>query len=156
MRAILSAGLGLALLASSANAMEAVQRVEREVVVTQADGSQTVQRLAADEVTPGETIIYTLDYVNTQSDAVSDLVLAMPVPDEIVFDEGSADRAGARVEYSADGGQTFSDRLALMVRMEGGATRSAGSEDITTVRWTLSEAVQPGERGEVTFRGRLR
>ena len=156
MRTLLTAILGTALFATSAHAMEAVQKVEREVTITQPDGTQTVRRVAADEVKPGDYVVYTLDFVNTQAEPATDLVLAMPVPTEIRFVEGSADRPDARVEYSADGGKTFADRLGLTVRGADGMSRPADTNDITAVRWTLSEAVAPGETGSISFKGQLR
>lgn len=142
--------------AAPALAMEATQRVEREVVTTAPDGTQQVSRLPADAVVPGEIIVYTLDYVNTDAEPATDLVLAMPVPAEIVFAEGSADRSGAVVEYSADGGASFSDRFTLTVVDADGMQRAAEAADISAVRWRLAEPVAPGESGMVSFKGRLR
>ena len=145
-----------ALLTTPALAMEAVQKVEREIVTTAPDGTQTVTFEAAERVRPGETVVYTLDYVNTQADPASDLKLDMIVPDQVRLAEGSADVPGARVQYSADGGETFSDRLGLTVRNADGTTRAATADDITHLRWTLLSPVQPGERGAVSFRAQLK
>ena len=143
-------------LAAPAFAMEAVQKVEREYTETLADGSTVLKRASADLVKPGENIVYSIAYTNTQAEAASGLVLDMPVPDEVRFAEGSADRAGAVVSYSTDGGQSFTDRLSLSVVAADGTRRPATTDDITDVRWTLSQAVVPGESGTVEFKGRLR
>lgn len=145
-----------ALIATPALSMEAVQKVEREIVTTAPDGTQTVTYQAAERVRPGETVVYTLDYVNTQADPASDLKLDMVVPEQVRLAEGSADVPGARVQYSADGGQSYADRLGLTVRNDDGTTRAATTDDITHVRWTLLSPVQPGERGAVSFRAQLR
>jgi hypothetical protein len=137
-------------------AMEATQKVEREVVETQADGTVVTRLEKADLIKPGENIVYTLDFVNTKSEPADGLVLAMPVPAEIQFAEGSAERSGTRVEYSTDGGESFSDRLGLTVIGEDGQSRPATADDITAVRWTFNAAIMPGESGAVSFKGRLR
>jgi len=51
--------LSAAMLASavSASALTATQKVEKEIVVTQSDGTSVTQRVSADEVTPGEKVM---------------------------------------------------------------------------------------------------
>ncbi len=143
-------------LSASAFAMEATQKVEREVIITQADGTVVTRLESADLIKPGENIVYTLDFVNTQDEPASGVVLAMPVPAQIQYMEGSAERPGTTVEFSADGGENFSARFALTVTSEAGETRPATADDIDAVRWTFNDAVMPGEVGAVSFKGRLR
>ena len=139
-----------------ANALTATQKVEKEITVTQADGTSVTQRVSAETVTPGEKVVYTVDLLNDSSDPASDLVLAMPVPADVRFLEGSADRDGAVVRYSVDGGASFVARDALTLPAVGGGSRSANAEDITHIQWRIAGPVAVGATDAVTFKGRLK
>ena len=150
--------LSAALLAvgASAQALTATQKVEKEITIRQADGTNVTQRVAADEVTPGEKVVYTVDYLNDSAEPATDLVLAMPVPSDIRFLEGSADREGAVVRYSVDGGVNFVERNALIMPAVGGGTRPAGVDDITHIQWRIAGPVAVGASDAVVFKGRLK
>ncbi len=155
--------LTLALLAAtsimtsvSASALTATQSVEREVVVQLPDGTESVTRGPAELVTPGERIVYTLSFTNDDAAPATDLVLTMPVPSEIKFMDGSATQEGAKVVYSADGGQTFATRSGLRIVDASGSSRSASSEDITHIRWTVTGPVGVGETGTLSYKGILK
>lgn len=150
--------LSAAMLASavSASALTATQKVEKEIVVTQSDGTSVTQRVSADEVTPGEKVVYTVDFLNDSNEPASDLVLAMPVPSDIRYLEGTADREGADVKFSVDGGESFSERSVLTLPAVGGGTRSATSDDITHIQWRIAGPVPVGARDAVAFKGRLK
>lgn len=143
-------------LATQANALTAKQTVEKEVVTISADGTKLTTRMPAELVTPGETVVYTVDFVNDSEAAATDLVLAMPVPSDVRFLEGSADRDGATVLYSADGGATFGARDAIETPAVGGGTRTARSEDITHVQWTIAGPVPVNGTDSVAFKARLK
>ncbi len=146
----------VALTATPALAMDAKQTIEREVSVTQADGSVLISRQPADLVKPGDALIYTLDFVNTESEAVTGINMAMPVPSEVRFVETVDALANSTVSYSIDGGQSYAGLDSLQVANADGTTRPASNDDITHVRWTIDRAIQVGEQGMVAFRGELR
>lgn len=140
----------------SASALTAKQSVEKEVVVQMPDGTESLTREPASMVVPGERVVYTLSFTNDDAAPATDLVLTMPVPSEIKFMDGSASQDGARVVYSADGGQTFANRAGLRVVGIDGNTRSASSEDITHIRWTVAGPVGVGETGTLSYKGILK
>lgn len=143
-------------LALPAAALEAEQRVLKEVVVQQADGTEKRSYVPADKVTPGNTVVYALVFRNDQQKPAEDIVLVMPVPEEVAYIDGSAsDRLGA-ADYSTDGGVTFASRARLTVMQDDGSIRPASADDITHVRWEISRAVQPGETGQLWYRGILK
>ncbi|OFX05410.1 MAG: hypothetical protein A3E78_04935 [Alphaproteobacteria bacterium RIFCSPHIGHO2_12_FULL_63_12] len=146
--------LQLAAPAASA-AMTARQVVEKEVVTRAANGVETVSRAAADKVTPGETVIYSIKYKNDSPEGASDIVLVMPVPKEVSYVEGSVSGDDTSVAFSADGGKTYVARGRLTVE-EGGATRPARGDEITHIRWTLTQPVPPKGEGEVSYKAILR
>jgi len=137
-------------------ALTAKQTVEKEVTRTLANGQTVTEQVEATLVTPGEKVIYTFDIFNDETQSVTDLVLAMPVPKEIRFIEGSADRSGASVLYSADGGKSYAARDALTMPSVNGTTRAATSDDITHVQWKIAGPIEAGANDKVIFKGRLR
>ena len=147
--AVFSAGV-------SASALTATQTVEKEITVQQADGTTVTKLVGADEVTPGEKVVYTVVYTNDSADAATDIVLAMPVPADVRFLEGSADRPGAVVKYSVDGGSSFVARDALVLPAVGGGTRAASSDDITHIQWRIAGPVPVGTSDKIAFKARLR
>jgi len=70
--------------------------------------------------------------------------------------DGSAAKVGAKTVYSADGGQTFTDRAALRSIGADGIVRTATAEDITHIRWTVAGPVAVGETGSLSYKGVLK
>lgn len=136
--------------------MTARQVVEKEVVSIDAAGKETISRVPADKVTPGETVVYSIRYRNEASDPAGDIVLVMPVPREVAYVEGTVSgEEGASVSFSADGGQTYVARGRLTI-VEGGETRPARGDEITHIKWTLTTPVAPSAEGEVSYKAVLR
>lgn len=136
--------------------MSARQVVEKEAVVVGANGEETVKRLPADKVTPGETVVYSIRYKNDGASPAGDIVLVMPVPKEVAYVEGSvAGVETASISFSADGGATYVARGRLTV-VEGGEPRPARGDEITHIKWTLSTPVGPKAEGEVSYKAVLR
>lgn len=100
-----------------------------------------------DRARPGDVLRYRLTFTNVTPGAVRGVTLANPLPAGVRFVGGSAraERSDARVEYSADGGRTFSAQPMEEVE-EGGrrVTRPVPAERYTHVRWTVGGAVAPG------------
>ena len=138
-----------------AMALTASQSVEKEIVKTQTDGTQTVSYVKADEVLPGEKIRYRLDIENDGMEPVTDLVLTMPVPSEVTYVEGSAIKNGAAVTYSADGGNSFVPRSELTM-IVGGEPRVVMADDITHIRWKVAGPIDAGSTDALTFKGVLK
>lgn len=136
-------------------AVVAVQSVEKEIIVTNENGTPQVKRVKADAVAPGEEVIYTLSYRNEDDESAEAMVLVMPVPEEISYIEGSVAGEGSRIAFSADKGATYVGRGRLTV-VEDGAERPAKSNEITHIKWTLSEPLAAGASGTVSFRGVLK
>jgi uncharacterized repeat protein (TIGR01451 family) len=136
--------------------MTALQVVEKEVVTVSKTGAQTVTRVPADKVTPGETVVYSIRYKNDAAAPAADIVLVMPVPKEVAYVEGSIDGAGgASVSFSADGGETYVARGRLTI-VEGGEARPARGDEITHIKWTLTAPVAPNTGGAVSYKAVLR
>ena len=143
------------LASASASALTAKQIVEKETVVQMPDGTETITRVKAANIAPGERVVYTLSFTNDDAEPASDLVLTMPVPEEIKYMDGTATRDGASIVFSADGGQTFASRDTLKAPMAG-VMRSATAADITHIRWTVAGPIASGESGNLSYKGILK
>lgn len=152
---LLISAAGLAF-GAQAQALEATQTVEKEISITQADGTVLTKLVAVDAVTPGEKVVYTVNFTNDDLSPATDLVLAMPVPTHVRYLEGSADRQGAVVRYSTDGGSTFAARESLRMPAVGGGTRAASPDDITHIQWKIAGPVPAGASDKIAFKARLR
>jgi len=139
----------------SAQALTATQIVEKEVQVSLPSGETDISYQDASLVIPGEVIRYRLDYTNDKTEAASDLVLTMPVPEVVTFIEGSANGPANTITYSIDGGETFSERGELTISDENGS-RSATADDVTHIRWFVAGPVAVGESGTLSFKGVLK
>lgn len=137
-------------------ALTAQQTVQKEVVVNKADGTQEIRYEAAELVTPGERIVYTLNFLNDDVEDAKDLVLTMPIPAEVIYMEGSAQGDTSVVTYSADGGQTFTSRDTVMVAGLDGVLKVADSKDITHIRWNVAGPIAPGATGALVYKGVLK
>jgi len=154
-KTLFSVALLVASAAFPAHALKAEQTVEREVVVLNADGSQTVTRIAADKVTPGDKVVYSLNYFNDEAAPAENIVLVMPIPAEVDFIDGSADFNNVSSGFSTDGGKTFANRNDLQAEQSDGTKIAARTSDITHIRWSIRSAVSPNTGGTLSFSGRL-
>ncbi len=154
-KVICSLALIVTTTAISAQALTASQIVEREVIVRNADGTETITREAADKVTPGDKVIYSLNYYNDEATPAENIVLVMPIPTEVQYLDGSADFDGTNTTYSVDGGKSFAGRDDLRVAQADGNKRAARAEDITHIRWVVGTTIAPETGGTLSFSGRL-
>ena len=128
--------------------------VEKEVRTVNDAGEEVVQLVTADKVVPGDVVIYTVTYTNVADQAVENVVITNPIDPALRYVEDSAFAPGADVSFSADGGQNFAALDALTVE-RGDTTVAATPEDLTHIRWTLREPLDPGAQGFARFRARL-
>jgi uncharacterized repeat protein (TIGR01451 family) len=128
---------------------------EVEVKVKTADGREEVKRAPAAKVTPGTTVIYTLNAKNTGKDPAADVVMTDPIPDQMEYVDGSESAEHARVTFSVDGGKSFAAKEALKVKGEDGQMRAALPSDFTHIRWQLEKPLAPGEARAVSFRAKV-
>ena len=152
----ISLGLLVLAMAAPVSALTASQSIQKEIITTNADGSETVVYESADTVVPGERVVYTVNFENNRDEAETNLVLTMPVPAEVKYVEGTASEASGVLTFSSDGGASFAQRAVLRVENEAGETVAASAEDITHIRWVVAGPVNPGETGAISFTGVLK
>ncbi|TSK07120.1 MAG: DUF11 domain-containing protein [Geobacter sp.] len=132
-------------------------KAEKEVSVT-AKGKQVKKRVAAKGVQPGEEIIYTLNYVNSGTDAAKDVIISDPIPAGTSYIPGSASETGD-LSFSIDKGKTFKKPTLLTYEVKGSTGKPekkvASPDDYTDVRWTIPQ-VPAGGKGSVSFKVKVK
>jgi len=113
---------------------------------------------AASDVLPGDVIRYSLQFTNTQEQAVRNVVFSNPVPQGLryVLESATANVPNVAITFSIDGGTTYSAQPMIEV-VENGERRNvpAPAAMYTHVRWTVEGWVQPGGQVTAEFRAEL-
>jgi len=120
-----------------------------ERTTTDAAGRQSVSLLPPSVVTPGDHLVFVLNYRNNGATPATNFVVSNPIPESVSFDRSES--AGAVV--SVDGGRTWGALAALTVRNPDGTSRPATACDVTHVQWRLAQAIPAGASGSLRFRG---
>ena len=114
----------------------------------------------ADETArPGDVLRYRLSFTNRTDGPVRGVVLSNPIPSTIAFVGGSvrSSRDDVQVEYSVDGGRTWSAEPTEEVLVNGSRVRRPiPPERFTNVRWTVSGLVQPRATVTADYDTRIR
>lgn len=131
---------------------------EVEVVRQNAKGEKEVKRVDAAKanVVPGDTVIFTITYVNNGDKPAANVAVKNPVPGQMLYLDKSAEGAGTSIDFSVDKGRTYGSAGALKVKTSDGKERPAAAADITHIRWTLEKPVTPGATGSVSFRAKVK
>jgi len=130
---------------------------EVEVVKLNAEGKKEVKRVDAAKaaVVPGDTVIFTVSYANTDTRPADRVVVINPVPRHVTYLDRSAEGKGTTIEFSVDGGKTYAAPGKLTVTTAG-KQRPAIAADYTHIRWVLVKPLAPGGQGSVSFRATLK
>jgi len=142
-------GLGIAALTTPALAapLEVISQVLVEQRVAAPDGTTRIELVTPKRVVPGDRVTYVLRYRNTGRQPISDLVLANPLPASLTY-RGPHSGSPAP-ELSADG-KSFGPLAGLRVAAAS-VSRTASTQDVTSVRWQLDQPLAAGAGGEFSF-----
>ena len=149
-----------------AGAISAQQPAARALDVTAENlmaGDERHQALAAkggdaSTLLPGDVVRYKLRFTNVTQADVRGVVFTNPVPEGLRYVGGSsrADRDDAVIDYSTDGGRTFSARPMVVEVVRGKRTeKPASPEQYSHVRWTVRGSISPGATVTAEFRASL-
>lgn len=160
MRKTITIGVGLVAfgLATTAGSVSAQIAPEPQaLVITALNTTKEATDRAADSglFVPGDVIEYALRFTNVTDAAVQDVVLKDPIPDGLIMVLGSpsADREDIVVDYSIDGGTSWSVSP-VVERLEDGrvVVHPAPAGAYTHVRWTIPGALPAGASVTARFR----
>lgn len=107
---------------------------------------------------PGDVVEYRLVFTNTKDFALKNVVFQDPIPAGLSFVAATAKstREDVTVEYSVDGGKSWSAQPLVQVVENGKrVTKPASPETYTNVRWRVTGLVAPGASVEAQFRTRV-
>jgi uncharacterized repeat protein (TIGR01451 family) len=131
---------------------------EKEQVLLE-DGDEVIERVPAETILPGETLIFTVHYANSGTDEARSVVVTNPIPVGTVYVPDSADGVLSEVAFSVDDGKSYADPAKLSVEAKDSngklTKRPASAEEYTHVRWVISE-IPAGGHGELAFRARVK
>lgn len=144
----LAASLGVASpVLAQGNGVQVVSNNFVEKTVTDAAGKKKTTLASTELVVPGDIVLFTHEYVNNGSTPATGFLINNPLSQQIEF----VDSPDANLVVSVDGGKTYGKLASLKV-----ADRAATNADVTHLRWTFAQAIAPGAKGKVSFRGRLK
>ncbi len=107
---------------------------------------------------PGDVIHYRLVFTNITDVAVRRVEFTDPLPAGLryVGESAAADRNDVVIEYSIDGGATYSAQPMIEEIVDGVRVRKpAPPERYTHIRWRVEDWVQPGAQVIAEFRAKL-
>ena len=130
---------------------------EKEVTVTE-NGKKVVKAVPAKQFAPGDTIIYTVNYMNTGNEAATNAVIDDPVPQGTSYVTNTATGEGADITFSIDKGKNYKKPTLLFyeVTVNGKKEKKTASPDLyTNIRWTVA-TVPAGASGKVGFKVKVK
>jgi uncharacterized repeat protein (TIGR01451 family) len=110
------------------------------------------------ELMPGDVVRYRLTFTNVTPRAVKSVVFDNPLPAGLRYQGGtaSADRDKVAIQYSIDGGKTYSSQPMIEVEVDGKRVERPASPDMYThIRWSVQGSVLPGAVVRAEFRAQL-
>jgi uncharacterized repeat protein (TIGR01451 family) len=130
--------------------------VKIERVELDAAGKETVTLHEPKSVVvlPGDKVVFTLEVTNTGALPAAGFRATNPMPEPVQFVSVAEDWA----EVSVDGGNVWGKLAALKVKTappDGTAPVERGADvaDVTHVRWIFPDAIAPGGKRKISYRG---
>lgn len=145
-------------MAQSKGSIELKSVAEVEVKVKNEKGETEVRRVDAAKanVLPGDAVVFTTYYSNIGSKPATGVVITNPVPDGMAYLDATAEGKGTRIEFSLDKGKSYGLPETLKVKDRKGKERKARAEEYTHIKWTLGGSLEPGGKGSVSFRAKVK
>ena len=129
-------------------------KIERTLVDAAGKEITTLNEPKDVVVVPGDRIVFTLTVSNEGTEAAAGFRATNPIPAAVTFVSVTQDWA----EVSVDGGATWGKLAALTVTSKAAEnttdiTRAATVDDVTHIRWIFADAIAPGAKSVVSYRG---
>jgi uncharacterized repeat protein (TIGR01451 family) len=151
--------LGLATTLQAASGPEVKVRLNGSVQGRPNSGVAWISLKDGTQVAPGEKILYTVDLTNDGGQSARNPVALGPVPAGTAFVPGTATTGpDLKVDYSIDGGKTFSAKPTVTVTGKDGRPQvvPAPPETYTTIRWTWGTPLPAGATASVSYQVQVR
>src|SRR5207249_11767457 len=157
LRLLLVAMLGVVLLPSRATAAQAQAPTPLVITANNVTAATAPARENNAVARPGDVIRYGVVFTNVTAGPVKNIQFVDPIPQGMVYVLGSAAADHAvRVEYSIDGGKSYSARPVIAVVQDGKTVEQpAARERYTHVRWTVLGSLASGAKVMAEFRTQI-
>jgi uncharacterized repeat protein (TIGR01451 family) len=138
--------------------VELFSMAEVEVVVKNELGADVIKRVEASKsnVAPGDTVLFTVTYVNNGDQPAADVAVINPVPQHMVYVNNSAEGKDAAIDFSVDNGKTYGQLVNLKSRNSAGKEKPASAADVTNIRWIVKKPVPTGTKGSVSYKAKVK
>lgn len=130
--------------------------VAKKTIMVTTGQQQQIKWEALDDgaiVHPGDSLRYQISSENSGTEAAQDLTITQPIPDQMVYEIGSAKSDNqAEVVFSIDNGETFVTQPTITIETANGNTieQPAPAEIYTHIRWNF-ESLAPTEDLAATY-----
>jgi uncharacterized repeat protein (TIGR01451 family) len=125
---------------------------QKQVVIVDAEGNETVELTDVGIMVPGDTVVYTSTFTNIGSQDVSGIVVNNPLPKNTKYVRFTAKGANTVVSFSIDGGQNYAAPADLTITEASGVTRAAKPEEYTDIRWVYQGSLAADAASSVNFK----
>lgn len=149
------AGVAAAPNATAQTGIRLEQQIFVERVTTDLNGRARHVLTNADRLSPGDQLIFVINWSNQGRQPIRGLAVTNAVRRGVEPDPSSGP-SNAAMQVSVDGGAHWGRLDQLWLPTPLGGTRRATAADITHLRWTLTEAVPPGQSGRLSYRATMR
>lgn len=134
-------------------------RVEKRVVLSNAEGETRTEWREVKSLKPGDMLKYTIMYTNTSTTEARDAVIVDSVPFRSAYVSSSAKGKNTEITFSLDG-KEFQSPALLKYKAKGPDTQEqellATPEMYTHIRWQITKPVPTGGTGKVSFKAILK
>jgi len=131
---------------------------EKEVKVFK-EGKWIEEKVPVEKVNNQDTLVYTITYVNKGKTGAKAISIVDPIPEGTVYLPESAVGKGSEITYSIDGGKRYQPHPVkyMITKPDGTREEKVASADMyTNIRWVVKELVLPGQKGQVSFKVKVK
>jgi len=132
--------------------------VEKELKVKK-QGKTVLEKVPAENSSPGDQLVYTITYTNAGKGAVVDATIVNPIPRGVTVDPMGIEGTDANVTCSIDSGRSFhAPPVMVKIKKPDGSLESkpAPPESYTHIRWIIKKPLAPGQTGQVNFKATVK
>lgn len=131
-------------------------KVFKQVIKKDKDGNISYEYVKPDLALPGDVILYVISFENIGTEVAEDIVINNPMPNNSKYRMESAVGDNTIISFSIDNGNTFGDPAQLVVKDKDGNEWKAKPESYTHIRWVYNKSLEPGGKGEVSFKTEIK
>lgn len=111
----------------------------------------------ATKLKTGQVVLFTILAVNKGSDAALHLTPVGKVPAGTAYVSGSATATAGQLEFSVDGGKTWSTKPSVTARTQTGpVTKTADPSTFTSIRWIATKPLAPKGSARFSYEVRVK